>query len=353
MDTSNQLTASRTATPPDPASIGTDQQSTGLNNRGSAAGRPVETVSPQASVKADTPVQEITVTTTAQDVTHAINPDRALLHRPAQDDIIDQETAYCYVLVAHRRYQQQETGHNGSSAPSANGGEPLMSNPASTNDTEQPELELSDLLETLMSNMAAINETEKARRELYDLSVNFYRDPSEAKFRQFEKLTDLHFDHLDTGEGCLKHKLPFVIALISEKNNWPIQSAKCGALASEIIEGSSELAKWINSNRVCPEKLDFWWSGFFATGEEKYLEKILKVIGPTTSQTKNVIKATKGAAEWSLKTYCEDHQAVQDFARRMRDDSSLSDYQREYLRFITGRGYLQSITDLLPRCNIL
>ncbi|WP_257264566.1 hypothetical protein [Endozoicomonas sp. ONNA2] len=60
MDTSNPLTVSKAATSLGPASIGTDQQSTDPNKRGSTAGRPVETVSPQASIKADTPVQLIT-----------------------------------------------------------------------------------------------------------------------------------------------------------------------------------------------------------------------------------------------------------------------------------------------------
>ncbi|WBA81764.1 hypothetical protein [Endozoicomonas sp. GU-1] len=122
MDT--RLTASRTATPPDPASIGTDQQSTDLIKRWSTAGRPVAIVSPMVSVKADTPVHAMTGTTTAQDVT------------------IDQETAYRWLLAAFRMSEQQTTGHNESSAPSASGGELLMSNPAATNDTE------SDLLVT-------------------------------------------------------------------------------------------------------------------------------------------------------------------------------------------------------------
>ncbi|WP_257264567.1 hypothetical protein [Endozoicomonas sp. ONNA2] len=189
-----------------------------------------------------------------------------------------------------------------------------------------------------MSNPATINDTEQAECELFDLLENFYRDPSEAKFRQFEKLADLIFDRLDPGEESLKHKLPFAIALISEKNNWPIQSSKCGELASEILEGSSERAKWFNSTVVSPLKLDFWWSGFFATGEEKYLEKILKVIGPTTNRAKISIKATKAAAEFTFHVHCKEHQAVKDFACRMRNDSSLSDHQRAYLHAITGPG---------------
>ena len=173
MDTSNQFTASKTAASLNPASIGTDQQSAGLHKRGTAAGRSLETVSPQASVISDTPVQEITGTITAIEVNPSIPPDLRWLFFPA--------------------IPEATTGHNGSSAHSASGGEPLISNPASINDTEQ------------------------AERELADLLTNFYRNPSEAKFRQFEKLADLNFDHLDPGKACLKHKLPFAIALISEK----------------------------------------------------------------------------------------------------------------------------------------
>ncbi|WP_422444500.1 MULTISPECIES: hypothetical protein [unclassified Endozoicomonas] len=127
MDT--RLTASRTATPPDPASIGTDQQSTDLIKRWSTAGRPVAIVRPLVSVKADTPVHAMTGTTTALDVT------------------IDHETAYRWVLTALRMSEQRATGYNGSSAPSASGGEPLMSNPAAINDTERSDLLVTSVID--------------------------------------------------------------------------------------------------------------------------------------------------------------------------------------------------------------
>ncbi|MBO9493728.1 hypothetical protein J7438_06465 [Thalassotalea sp. G20_0] len=135
MDTSNQLNASRKATSLNPESTGTDQQSTDLIKRWSTAGRPVAIVRPQVSVKADTPVHAMTGPTTAQDVTHIINPD--LPYFP-QGATIDPEMAYRFLLAID----------NESSAPSASGGEPLISNPASTNDTER-----SDLLITSMTDL--------------------------------------------------------------------------------------------------------------------------------------------------------------------------------------------------------
>ncbi|WP_422461252.1 hypothetical protein [Endozoicomonas sp. ALB115] len=145
MDT--RLTASRTATPPDPASIETDQQSTDLIKRWSTAGRPVAIVSPMVSVKADTPGHAMTGTTTAQDVTHIVNPDLANLLLPAHVFITNPEISYRLLLADYLRRQQQTTGHNGSSAPSASGGEPLMSNPAATNDTERSDLLVTSVID--------------------------------------------------------------------------------------------------------------------------------------------------------------------------------------------------------------
>ncbi|USE36683.1 hypothetical protein [Endozoicomonas sp. SCSIO W0465] len=335
MDTNNQSTASRAAASFNPANIETNQESTSLNRRSSTAGRPVAIVAPQASVKADTSFQEVSEPQQHMRVATPSTRDQAYLPRQRTPEATTRTIA---------------------SDQSASIEEPVMGSPASLSDAEQLQSLtnwMSDLYleqsnyessyytigveEPVMDNPASLNDAKQSLSQLTNLVTNFYRGPSEDKFRQIEKLADQSFDQLFDKEGGWKHKLPFVIALISEKNNWPIQSSKCGELASEILEGRSRRAKRINSDVVSTEKLDFWWLGFFVTGEEKYLVKILKVIGGVLRQQGTLADkaTTKAAAKWSFKENCEEHQVVKDFALRMKSDSSLSAHQRAYLRSIT------------------
>ncbi|USE36684.1 hypothetical protein [Endozoicomonas sp. SCSIO W0465] len=345
MDTNNQFTASQVTAPFNPANLETDYKEVSLNNTGSAAGRPVAIVGPQASVKADTSFQEVSEPQQRKRSTTPSVPNQAYLPR----QIIP-------VNIASTQSASIEIPVN-TTTQSASVEIPLMGNPAPLNEGEQLQSLLSNLMandyleqsenrsshytvsveEWVMDNPVSLNDTEQSLSQLSNFLTNFYREPSEDKFRALEKLIDQIFDQLIWQEGGMKIKLAFVVALISDKNNWPIQSSTCGELAYEILEGRSDWAKQINSNAVSPEKLDFWWSGFFATGEDKYLEKILKVIGDTSSHVEmpDSIRVTKKAAKWSFRSNCEQHQAVKDFALRMKNDNSLSDYQREYLRSIT------------------
>ncbi len=61
-----------------------------------------------------------------------------------------------------------------------------------------------------------------------------------------------------------------------------------------------------------PEHLDMMWSAFFATGEEKYVQKIINVLDEhiNLSGEKTIDMLTRGAAQWSLSSNMLQHELV-------------------------------------------
>jgi hypothetical protein len=48
-----------------------------------------------------------------------------------------------------------------------------------------------------------------------------------------------------------------------------------GKTAKEILDGVSELAKYVNDDsQIDPTKPDVWWASFFATGSPQYFEHL-------------------------------------------------------------------------------
>jgi hypothetical protein len=104
----------------------------------------------------------------------------------------------------------------------------------------------------------------------------FYLSPTPDKFEEFQNQA-AEFEKIpsktDNGADLL---VSVMVARISEKNSWPIRGdSGVGKKAKEILKGESKLAKYIADDRqVDPGKLDIWWAGYFATGNESYLGKI-------------------------------------------------------------------------------
>jgi hypothetical protein len=77
------------------------------------------------------------------------------------------------------------------------------------------------------------------------------------------------------------------------------------------------LQRYLNDvSSVDPGKLDIWWTSFFMTGNEKYLQYILDV-AVTEEKTKEGLNLAVSAAQWSFKANCGQHTAVLRFARKV------------------------------------
>ena len=141
---------------------------------------------------------------------------------------------------------------------------------------------------------------------------DFYLSPSRQKFENFQNQAEKFEKELcarDNGTGLL---VSVMIAEISKKHSWPITGeGKLSTTAREIAKGKSALAKYVEDDKqVDPGKLDIWWCSYFATGETRYLDKLLVYAGeelPEADISKMIIV---GAATWSFKSNCNQHESI-------------------------------------------
>ncbi|VGO16018.1 hypothetical protein PDESU_04608 [Pontiella desulfatans] len=123
------------------------------------------------------------------------------------------------------------------------------------------------------------------------------------------------------------------LARIAGKHGWPLRTdGELGKMAKEILDGKSVLARYVNDDKqVDVRKLDIWWTGYFATGDMKYLENLL---GQTKGDGKDNIPiedlhtlyATSkddyiqlcivDLARWSFSSNCDQHEPVRAYAAK-------------------------------------
>lgn len=160
----------------------------------------------------------------------------------------------------------------------------------------------------------------------------FYLNPTEKNFFEFQKKAASLEQELKSSKNHADIMVALMVARISEKYNWSIQDTFFSKQSLEILEGESKLAKFINDDSVInPTKLDIWWTSYFATGNNQYLYKILLYAGEEIPKDNIFTLLVIGAATWSFKSNCKQHESVRDFALKMSKDNSLSTRKREYL----------------------
>ncbi len=161
----------------------------------------------------------------------------------------------------------------------------------------------------------------------------FYLAPTREGFDRLQKNADRFYDQLQGAGNGAEILVGVMIAKISAKHHWPIADGALGPKAKEILAGQSALARYLtDDSRVDPTKLDVWWAGFFATGEERYLENIFRYAGREIPQSDVKERLIVGAATWSFKSNCAQHAKVLEFARRKANMKSLSADRLTYLK---------------------
>lgn len=161
---------------------------------------------------------------------------------------------------------------------------------------------------------------------------NFYLSPTEANFIQFQKSADKFENQFKSSGNSADIMVALMTARISEKHKWPIQQSFFSGQAKEILEGKTDLAKFLNNDEeVTPAKLDFWWASYFATGEEQYLLKILKFAGEEMPKGDIAKLLVISAATWSFKSNCKQHKTIRDFALKKSQDNGISKHKKNYL----------------------
>jgi len=161
----------------------------------------------------------------------------------------------------------------------------------------------------------------------------FYLTPSEASFSKFQIAADHFRTELVGGENGAALLTSVMIARISEKNGWPIADGAFSATAKEILGGQSELATYIaDDSKVDPTKLDVWWTSFFGTGDDRYLENIFRYTGLEFPKGDISGMLVIGAATWSFKSNCQQHKRVLEFAKQKLSSPGIPESQITFLK---------------------
>lgn len=77
--------------------------------------------------------------------------------------------------------------------------------------------------------------------------------------------------------------------------------------------------QWIDDHSSSPQKNDAWWIGFFCTGDERYLDRLLAVASmaePPTDNQRLVLDLAVSTAKWSYQSNVAQWAEVERHARR-------------------------------------
>lgn len=171
----------------------------------------------------------------------------------------------------------------------------------------------------------------------------FYLSPSQDKFNAIQRNADNLREKLEESQNGADILVAVMVAKISKKHQWPIINSAFGLRAKEIMDGKSSLAKYVlDDSQVDPTKLDVWWASFFAVGEEKYLDNIFQYAGLELPKGDLGKMLVIGAASWSFKANCKQHQKVLEFARQKLRSPSVPEVQKIFIKeciaFAEGKG---------------
>ena len=152
----------------------------------------------------------------------------------------------------------------------------------------------------------------------------FYLKPSPARFEHLQ----VEADRLSSSLKNKNHAAllaAVVIASASDKHHWNITGkGEISAFAREIAEGKSKAARYVkDDSEVDVGKLDVWWAKFFATGELKYPEKILRYAKEPEPGERAVDFMMPAMAAWSFKSNCQQHKAVMAFAKECLESNRM------------------------------
>jgi hypothetical protein len=174
--------------------------------------------------------------------------------------------------------------------------------------------------------------TESLEEFGYKMSY-FYLAPGQEEFSAFQKSADHFKSKLDEAGNGADILVAVMIARISETYGWPIAGGAFAARSKEILEGKTDFAKYISDDsQVDPTKLDTWWASFSATGEERYLENIFQYAGQELPKGDTGRMLVIGAAKWSFKANCRQHDKVLSFSKKKLESATIAESQKSFLK---------------------
>lgn len=165
-----------------------------------------------------------------------------------------------------------------------------------------------------------------------DEMTYFYLAPSRENFHHLQAEGDRLAESLPKA-GNVDLLAAVVSAAASEKHHWEITgSGRISHLAKALRAGKSETAHYVRDDSIVDvAKLDVWWADFFASGEEKYLAKILRQAKHPQPGEHAADFMMPAVAAWSFKANCQQHKAVLAFARSCLESNAFPE-KKEFLK---------------------
>ncbi len=170
---------------------------------------------------------------------------------------------------------------------------------------------------TLVAQTAPADDLEKFGEQM----SYFYLSPSRESFDAFQQKAEQYRTQLQSAGNGADLLVAVMISKASQAHGWMIGDGQLAQIAKEISEGKSDLARYVaNDQQVDPTKIDIWWASFFATGDVHFLENVFQFAGQEPPKGDFGRMLVVGAATWSFKANCRQHQRVLDFAKEKLAD---------------------------------
>lgn len=164
---------------------------------------------------------------------------------------------------------------------------------------------------------AAADAAPPTMADFSDRATYFYLAPSRESFDTLQQESEALRPQLTARARDGEILTAVVIARIAQAHGWPIADSVIGKEAQDIAAGGSPLARYVDDDaQVDAAKLDIWWAGFFATGDESYLERLFRYATAEPPKGDLRMILVDGVAGWSFKANSRQHRKVLEFARR-------------------------------------
>lgn len=167
----------------------------------------------------------------------------------------------------------------------------------------------------------------------------FYLHPTKQEFEELGRNADRFAAAMEKLGNKSDVASAVELARISEKYGWDLTGkSKIADMARQIRSHRGQLANYVDDDQVVdPGKLDIWWTSFFATGDTKYLGKILTYAEyPLKRRKVDNDLLIAYAAAWSFKSNCGQHKAVAAFAKRCLKDDTFSSKKKFLEQSLAG-----------------
>jgi hypothetical protein len=172
----------------------------------------------------------------------------------------------------------------------------------------------------LLAVPVAGQRTPPSLEAIRDRMTHFYVSPSQEEFEAIQLGIRADLNKFVAQANGADTLATVFLARVHQEYGWPLLDL--GTLtdrATSIVAGDrSSESKYIqDDSAIDPHKLDIWWISFFATGDTRYLGKLVAQLGDVDAQSGSSKILVTGEANSSFRSNCREHPAVLQYAKSL------------------------------------